>query len=657
MLKNIIKTTFILAILLLLTSCLDLDPLPPGQKEVTITFETGDSNTNIPAINGLPGSLLELPSDLFKEGFVFKYWELEGVKFEETTFPNSSITLKAVWEEGYAIYFEPGDYHDEVLPIYFGENDLIDGLPILSYKIDNEENGYTFLYWELDGKEFDFDTMPNNNLILTAKWQKINLIAFDVGSSNDKIEPLIVEVGEKLIAPNQVPSLENHIFIGWFYNDKPYIFKNMPNGTLVLKAKYLDETKEYNEVSNLPKVFINLDNNKPLDNVNRDDYVDSSFTISSDKIEDNVNSLRLEFKGRGHGSWTDSGPKRGYRLKFKDKQSLFGEAKSKHWVLLAGANFYDTSLSKNALAFNLARDVFSNIEYTSSTRWVELYINGEYRGVYLFAEHVRVDEGRVDIDAEYGIIDTGYLIEYDAYAKEAGPEGIYWFSIPGYKHPVELKRPDPDDYDEEGISEALFRSQVEFIKNYTNGVLQAALNQDYEEFIKLADIDSFVDMYILHELFKNTDTGWSSFFMYKKPGGKLYAGPAWDFDATAGKNRGDQSPRGFFVSDTVLQSSDYTASELYINLMKTEGFKNKVNQRWQELSNDVKSYVKEFLSDDFILENKFAFGRNLKRWSNAGPDYGYYKDQSAGEIGWIGSIRALRTWLIDRSNWFDQHLK
>ena len=59
MLKILLKTTFILAILLLLTSCIDLDPFNTRQKEVTITFETEIVIQNIPAINGLPGSLLE----------------------------------------------------------------------------------------------------------------------------------------------------------------------------------------------------------------------------------------------------------------------------------------------------------------------------------------------------------------------------------------------------------------------------------------------------------------------------------------------------------------------------------------------------------------------------------------------------------------------
>ena len=217
---------------------------------------------------------------------------------------------------------------------------------------------------------------------------------------------------------------------------------------------------------------------------------------------------------------------KGYRLKFFSKQSLFGEAKSKHWVLLAGANFYDPTLAKNAAAFNMARNVFSNIEYTTSSHWLELYINGEYRGVYLLVEHVKVEKNRIDIESKYGVLDTGYLIEYDVYAPEDGPEGLAYFRVNGFKYPFAIKEPDPEDYLAEGITESEFRSQVQFIKNYTTTTLQAALNKDLNTFMQYADINSFIDMYLLHELFKiRIRVGVHSICI--KTGWKTICGAAW----------------------------------------------------------------------------------------------------------------------------------
>src|SRR5690606_38246468 len=118
-------------------------------------------------------------------------------------------------------------------------------------------------------------------------------------------------------------------------------FDKMPNMSITLTPYFLENSDTfYNETTSIPKLFINLESNKAVHTVNKDQYVKSSITLNSDNPEHAFNALSAEFKGRGHGSWTSSGPKRGYRIKFFDKISVFGHEKSRHWVLLAGANFY-----------------------------------------------------------------------------------------------------------------------------------------------------------------------------------------------------------------------------------------------------------------------------------------------------------------------------
>lgn len=633
---------------------------PPDDNNVSIIFNSGDDNLAIDTLVGKPGDPILNYENPNRDGYRFSHWELNGHEYFLSVYPNSTIVLTAIWEKVYTINFEVGDSHEPVEPLTFLKDEPLDDLPLLNYKIDSNNQGYKFIGWEYNGVKLPFENMPEMDIVLDAIWEEANVISFDTGLSNDFIEPIFADSGKGITSPNVVPTLENEIFIGWFYLNKPYIFDKMPNISLKLEAKYLPLDSKYNSISTLPKMFINLENNNNLSSVNRENYMDSSITILSDDEDNNLISVASEFKGRGHGSWTDSGDKRGYRLKFFKKQSLFGEAKSKHWVLLAGANFYDPTLAKNATAFALANDVLSYIEYASKTYWVELYINEEYRGVYILAEQTRVDEDRVNVNSEFGVLDTGYLIEYDKYAHEDGPEGLYYFNVSGYKSPIAVKRPDPDDFLDEGISEALFREQVEFIKNYTTTVLHAAINKDYNAFKQYADVNSFIDMYLLHELFKNTDTGWSSFYMVKKPGGKLYATAPWDFDASAGKTRGDSSYTGFYVSDTVRQHSSHTASELYISLMEIPQFRLDVKTRWNQISENVKLFINQFLSDEFINTNKFAFGRNFHRWSglnNGGDhDYGNYPSIESGETQWSNAVITLREWLTNRANWFDDNL-
>jgi len=83
-------------------------------------------------------------------------------------------------------------------------------------------------------------------------------------------------------------------------------------------------------------------------------------------------------------------------------------------------------------------------------------------------------------------------------------------------------------------------------------------------FTTLVDEDSFVDMYLIHEFMKNTDTGWSSLHFAKDKGGKLKATAAWDFDLSSGITRGDSSTAGLYVADGVLKHSPSTANELLL---------------------------------------------------------------------------------------------
>ena len=619
-----------------------------------ITFETDEEIKPIRLYKGesldnlIP--TLDTKIDEDGKGYRFLYWELEGKEFTLTEMPDRDITLRPAWKQGLVLRYDLGDDNQELNPDVYFEGETL-ALKIPRSKVNEQGVSFRFEGWLLNDEEFTLTKMPSHDITISAKWEDNIAIHFNTGQSTVEVPSLYAEPGDKIEAPLVNPTLDNHLFAGWFKDGFPYIFDKMPNQTIDLVAHFQETTSEYHSISTLPKMYINLENNFPLSYVDREIYRNAQITLQSNNPLEPIISKSAEFRGRGHGSWEES--KKGYRIKFYNKTEMMGSPSSRHWVLLAGANFNDETLHKNVTAFNMARDVMSHIEYTTSTHWVELYVNREYRGVYMVMEHVRVAKERVNIESKHGIIDTGYLIELDAYAREDGPEGIYWFTIPGVKHPFAVKSPDPDDYLDEGVTEAEFREQVNFIKNYTKQVFNAALGKDLNAFRQLADINSFIDMYLLHEIFKNTDTGWSSFYMYKKPGGKLFAGPAWDFDATAGSSRGETSPTGWYVSDTVRQHSDYTASELFISLMEIPEFRQMTRSRWLEISEPSRVFLNNLISDEKLEENQFAFGRNFQFWAHD-ESYGGSKDLLVRQQKWIDDTKKLRTWLLTRFDWLDE---
>lgn len=448
---------------------------------------------------------------------------------------------------------------------------------------------------------------------------------------------------EKLVDSNsdlmllEEPFKEGYKFVGWFldknFNERPtinYLKNNKGLKKLNLYAKFI-EPLEFP----VPILNINLKDNYPLSSVDRQTYIDALISLNNLDEQFELTDVKGEFRGRGHGSW-EGFEKKGFKIKFNKKQALFGLASNKHWVLVPGG--HDKSLIRHNLAYMVAKEALG-INYQTAVHEVELYVNGLYRGVYSLFEHIRVAEGRVDIDSKYNVLDTGYLIEYDTYAE--GREGIEYFKVAGLKYPFLIKGPKMADYESKSeMTELQARAQTKYIKDYVTSVIEAIFNKDQEKFMNLADANSFVDMYILHELFKNSDTGWSSFYLYKKPGGKLSLGPAWDFDLSSGVNRGDQTPENFYVSGkglgTAYQASNFTSSEIYIELMTQQWFVDLYNEKLIEKADAIKDVIENYYLKIQYLDE--AYKRDAVRWTN-------------GQNTWKIEQDKLYDWLNTRLDW------
>jgi uncharacterized repeat protein (TIGR02543 family) len=669
--KIIIALLFITLFFLLSACDIVLDNSDNTSNEVTITFDTGVENYFIQPIKGRPNTNIPPQNDPIQSGFIFTGWlDQDNVPFRLTRFPQQSVTLTASWSPvnsstNFTISFL-SNTNEYIEPLILKAGDVIPTLSEPKHFIKDALVS-AFSAWVYEGGIFDLEIMPQRNIVLSATFKTgTTAIFFD---SETYISPIVANPTEVITAPLKAPLKSGFIFRGWSINNQPYIFKTMPNTSITLKPDFLEQTQALNNATtSIPKLFINLENNKQISSVTKEIYVQSSITLANAKEGHAFNALSAEFRGRGHGSWTASGPKKGYRIKFYDKQPLFGFESSRHFVLLAGANFNDTTMLRNMTAYHMANEIFTHIDYASHTEWVELYVNGLYRGVYVLAEQIRVDTGRVDINSEYGVLDTGYLLEYDSYAQQEGPLGYFYFNVPGFKYGFLVNSPNPSDVLEgtSGITETAFRNQVEFIRDYTDKTLRAALGgaQTYPTFAEFADVDSFVDMYILHELLKNTDTGWSSFYMYKEAGGKLTATAPWDFDASAGINRGNQTPQGIYVAGSVQFESNFTASELFISLMNTPAFKQLVVVRFKELAPQIEVFIQTFLSNTLIDTHKFALGQNFYHWSvnrsiegmnDAG--YPFYSSIELASSGFEFETRKLRQWILDRVTWLSNEWK
>ena len=365
--------------------------------------------------------------------------------------------------------------------------------------------------------------------------------------------------------------------------------------------------------------FFNILTENLVDIVSKEDYVKCNVSLSNTDYEYEFSELKAKIKGRGNSTW--GAAKKPYKLKFDKKVDLFGNGAAKTWTILA--NYYDKSLIRNYLAFGIA-DLFNSQTMCTSTHFVNLFVNNEFYGIYLICEQIEVADTRVEVDENYNNVDTGYLIELDGKAPNEGVLNKDYFNLNNKSYAIKS----PDTEDEEFTEE-----HVNFIKSYMDNVMSYFKEtHNWQELCELIDARSFAENYIVEELFHNADVGYSSFYMYKKEGGKLYAGPVWDFDLSS----------GFYfstISETFYNPEGHYAclvNPWYAGLMQYDEFKIMVAEILNEKKDDIVDKITDMTG--FVLSLETSFLNEFILW-----------DQSSK--GWHTEIVNLKDWLLRSINY------
>ena len=264
------------------------------------------------------------------------------------------------------------------------------------------------------------------------------------------------------------------------------------------------------ETSALPSMAITLYGSS-LDDVHAEQ--DAKHTVALTTLYDPKNAdndLSVpggEFKGRGNSSWVYY-DKKGYQLKFPEEISVLGMHAAKKWVLLAGAS--DSTLVRTKLALDAAAVL--PFPFTPKAEYADLWVNGDYRGLYLIAEKAEIGPSRVNLTSGHGI-----LAEFDN-AFYAGEDDWFEDELEQFFALKEAQGDDPEtDFD-------AFEEKV-------NALDRALTAQNWTLVSDLIDAESFAASLLVNEYFSNRESATTSFYWYMDgPSGKLCAGPVWDFD-------------------------------------------------------------------------------------------------------------------------------
>lgn len=407
--------------------------------------------------------------------------------------------------------------------------------------------------------------------------------------------------------------------------------------TKIMAATVVEETSTTEsskyEILDMPIVSITTPKDTIIDTDK--EYVSASIEIIDENGEVDIEQTDISIRTRGNS--TLGADKKSYKVKFDKKQNPLdiGDGKGKTWALLG--NPYDVSLLRNLTMFRFV-DKLTNVSYSPNCKSVEVYLNGEYEGVYLLSELVNVNKNRVNVVEEVDKVEeNGYLVEMTQYGKGDT------FEVDTALYEVK------SDLSED---KSIHEQQMKYISDYVNKCIEVLKDGDRTTVEQYLDVDSLVDVYIANEITKNADAGWDSTYMSKNPDGKLEFGPLWDFDLTLSNTDcvlGIDSYKGF--SPYNILNVNGCAHPWLCYAMENQWFREKVQERWNELSTELEDLPNTVIRE--AEENYNSYLRNFERWDILGKQVYTQPKYITAMTTYSEHYNYLSEWITKRINWLD----
>jgi len=387
-----------------------------------------------------------------------------------------------------------------------------------------------------------------------------------------------------------------------------------------------------------------------------------SITYLSDSSNVYSGNIGIEIRGATSAGYpqTPYGLETRTELGQNNNVSLLGMPPENDWVLLS--NYNDRSLIRNTLAFKLFEEMGN---YSVRTSLCEVLVDSTYQGIYVFGEKLKRDNNRVDIakllpsDTIGDELTGGYILEQN-----------YWNDNNSF-----LSNYSPIDHPEFDVhfvykyprADEIMQPQKDYIAAFVDSLETALYSENFADpligYRKYMDVPSFIDYFLVNELSRNNDGFKKSVFFHKDKfsnGGKLKAGPVWDFD-WAWKNlyscwifeNTDGSGWAHHINDC---PTDNYSCGWYIRLLQDTTFANELRCRYEDhrLSMlDTASIFAYIDSVGSLVEN--AQARHFQKW----PILGF--SGPAPEVGAIATtydaeLDTLKNWISLRLQWLDENI-
>ncbi|MES1218757.1 MAG: CotH kinase family protein [Bacteroidota bacterium] len=418
--------------------------------------------------------------------------------------------------------------------------------------------------------------------------------------------------------------------------------------------------------SNLPVIVINT-NGQTIQNEPKI-TADMGIIFNANNARNNITDPFNHYNGKigieVRGQSSQMFPMKSYSIELWDAtgnsqdKALFGLPKESDWVLYAP--YTDKTLMRNFLAYTLSNEMG---HWAAHCRFVEVIINNDYKGIYVFMEKIKRGSGRVNIpkinttDISGDALTGGYIFSLD---KE--PDGWYSsFPVPNSTTPS--KRRFSYVYPK---LENIVQQQKDYIKKYVDSFEYALASPDFQDPVngvrKFADIPSFVDYFIVNEVSHNVDGYRLSSYFYKdrnSKNNKIVAGPVWDYDLSfrnANYCDGSNTNSWAYNFNSVCPGDGAGLIPFWWYQFENDtAFQGSLRCRWKQLrQTSLNISHLNFLIDSIVSLTTEARQRHFQRW----PILGQYIWPNPEPIptNYNGEISTLKQWLLNRLFWIDNNI-
>ena len=388
----------------------------------------------------------------------------------------------------------------------------------------------------------------------------------------------------------------------------------------------------------LPKLYIDAE--VPFDEIGKEAWVNANYTLTlgTKEFESGGFEGSGKVKGRGNSSWTY--PKKPYSIKLDSKASLLDIPKTKKYAVIP--SYYDGSLMRNYVTFK-AFQALEGIGYVPKCEFVDVYLNGEYNGIYILCERIGIEKSKIDIEeATAEDLTGGYLIEKDINSKVDFDSDLlfdcpYWAN--SAKDYFVLKSPEPED-------EELTDAMLDYLEDYMQRIHDCIIGENGEDYLDYVDTSSWIDFIIVQEITKNIDGSMkTSCYMYKKSGDDhLYMTAPWDFDLAYGRvSWNNQAPGHNDVDDC----PDANTADGFMCVNSSNPWMDKLYDTKPEFSRALKERYTRYrpaLIEDLLcmIDEQAAYLYSVQE-----PNHQLWG------MSFTNGVANLKSWLTARIEWLD----